>query len=84
MAYTEYSVYSSKHYICSLPLSCGSYSCFKVLQYVTASNISAYITALMGHSLGELHFRRIGQGGVLRLALIVALLVVNLWDHTEL
>lgn len=38
----------------------------------------------MGHSPGELHFGRIGQGGVLGLALIVTLLVVNLPNHTDL
>lgn len=37
----------------------------------------------MVRSLGQLHFRRIRQGGVLGLALIMTLLVVNLWGHTQ-
>lgn len=37
----------------------------------------------MGHFLGQLHFRRISQGGVFGLTLIMTLLVVNLWGHTQ-
>lgn len=40
--------------------------------------IVTYITALLGHSLGQFQFRRIRQGGILGLALMVALLIVNL------
>lgn len=37
----------------------------------------------MVRSLGQLHFRRIRQGRVLGLALIMTLLVANLWGHTQ-
>lgn len=41
----------------------------------------SYIAALLVHCLGQHHFRRIRQRGVLGLALIVALLVPDLWGH---
>lgn len=46
-------------------------------------NSSAYITALIVYSPGQLHLRRISQGGVLGLALIVTLLVVDLWVRRQ-
>lgn len=45
--------------------------------------MTAYITALLVHGFGQHHFRRIRQRGVLGLALIMALLVLDLWDHTQ-
>lgn len=40
--------------------------------------MTAYITALLVHGFGQHHFRRIRQRGVLGLALIMALLVLDL------
>lgn len=62
----------------SIPL-CFLYCVFKSQFKIVA----AYITALMGHFPGQLHFRGISQGGVLGLALIMTLLVVNLQGHTQ-
>lgn len=43
----------------------------------------SYITALLVHCPSQHHFRRIRQRGVLSLALIMALLVLDLWGHRQ-
>lgn len=43
----------------------------------------SYIAALLVHCLGQHHFRRIRQRGVLGLAFIMALLVLDLWGHKQ-
>lgn len=43
----------------------------------------SYVAALLVHSPGQRHFRRIRQRGVLGLALIMALLVLDLWGHRQ-